>query len=112
MKTKLLILLFVSALGLAACGQNATPAAIPTVVLNNAKPSVAGTSVSASGEIVPMPKAQLSFPMTGSVKTVEVKAGNKVTQGQTLVTLDTSILEAKVKGPPLINWQLLTMTRQ
>ena len=96
MKTKFLVLLFVLILSLAACGQNATQAAIPTIVLNSAKPAAVGTSVSASGEIVPMPKAQLSFPMTGIVKIVEVKAGDKVTQGQTLVTLDTSILEAKV----------------
>jgi RND family efflux transporter MFP subunit len=38
----------------------------------------------------------LSFPLTGIVRTVWVQEGDKVTAGQTLIGLDTSILEAKV----------------
>jgi len=83
------------ALVLAACSPNATPAAIPTVVLNS-KPDSASSSVTASGEVVPEHKAQLSFPMTGIVKSIAVKEGDKVTAGQALVTLDTTILNANV----------------
>ncbi len=81
---------------LSACSGNAVPTAIPTVVLSS-KPSVSSGGVSASGEVVPQPKASLSFPLTGIVKTVEVRAGDKVSKGQTLVTLDTALWDAKVK---------------
>ena len=87
-----------SALMLSACSGNASSTAIPTVVLSS-KPSTASTSggVSASGEVVPEPKASLSFPLTGVVKSVEIKTGDKVTKGQTLVVLDTSVWDAQVK---------------
>lgn len=83
-----------------ACTGNAAPTPIPTVVLS--APSSAGSQpaaggVSASGVVVPASKATLSFPLTGTVKTVGVKAGDQVTKGQTLVTLDTALWEAKVK---------------
>ena len=54
-------------------------------------------SVSASAVIVPVNDAQLSFSAIGRVTSVDVKVGDKVTAGQTLVTLDTTILEAKVR---------------
>ena len=104
MKKIALFVLLPLALALSACSPNAAPTPIPTIVLGSqpgaspaAGSSSAGGSVSASGEIVPEPKAQLSFPLTGTVKTVEVKAGDKVAKGQTLVTLDTAIWEAKIK---------------
>jgi multidrug efflux pump subunit AcrA (membrane-fusion protein) len=96
MKKIFLALNIILGLMLAACVPTATPTAIPTVVLN-ANSAAASASVSASGQIVPAPKAQLSFPLNGVVKTVEVKAGDTVTAGQTLVTLDTTLLEAKVR---------------
>ena len=96
-KSTLFILIPTLALVLAACGPNSTPIAIPTVVLNS-KPASASSSVTASGEIVPEPKAQLSFPLTGVVDSVAVQEGDKVSAGQTLVTLDTKILDANVKG--------------
>lgn len=98
MKKILGIILILLALSTAACSGNSVPTSIPTVVLSSASaPQTASGGVSASGEIVPEPKATLSFPLTGTVKTVEVKAGDKVTKGQTLVTLDPTIWEAKVK---------------
>jgi HlyD family secretion protein len=39
----------------------------------------------------------LAFPLSGVVKTVEIEAGDSVKAGDTLATLDTTILEAKVK---------------
>ncbi|HUI87736.1 MAG TPA: efflux RND transporter periplasmic adaptor subunit [Anaerolineales bacterium] len=83
------------ALTLAACGASTSPTAIPTVVLNS-QPVAASNTVSASGQVVPVQKVQLSFPLTGVAKTVEVKAGDSVTAGQTLITLDTTLLAANV----------------
>ncbi len=97
MKFKWLLVLPII-LALVACTGNAVPTAIPTVVLGSPSgPETASAGVSASGVIVPEPKASLSFPLTGTAKTVEVKAGDKVTKGQTLVTLDPSLWEAQVK---------------
>ncbi len=81
---------------LTACGSTATPTAIPTVVLSS-NPAAALNTVSASGQVVPVQHVQLSFPLTGVAKTVDVKAGDVVTTGQTLATLNTSILEAQVR---------------
>jgi RND family efflux transporter MFP subunit len=38
----------------------------------------------------------LSFPLLGTVTNVEVEVGDTVTAGQTLATLDTTILEARI----------------
>jgi RND family efflux transporter MFP subunit len=107
MKNIALMTIVVMALALSACSGNSVPTPIPTVVLGGSSggtgqqqtsPSPAATGgVTASGVVVPEPKASLSFPLTGTVKTVEVKAGDKVTKGQTLVTLDTTVLDAQVK---------------
>ncbi|HTP00602.1 MAG TPA: efflux RND transporter periplasmic adaptor subunit [Anaerolineales bacterium] len=101
MKKLTLIALILLAVVLTACSGNTAPTAIPTVVLGS-KPSTAaggasGSDISASGEVVPEQHASLSFPLTGTVKTVDVKAGDKVSQGQTLVTLDTTLLDAQEK---------------
>src|SRR5512142_2725300 len=96
MKRIVLFVVLLSAISLSACSGNAVPTPIPTVVLSSG-PQAASGGVSASGEVVPEAKASLSFPLTGTVKTVEVKAGDKVTKGQTLVTLDTTVLDAQVK---------------
>lgn len=97
MKKIYLIALTIFALTLTACGAASTPTAIPTIVLDAAKPATASNSVSASAEVVPAQSVQLSFPLTGVVKNVEVTAGDTVTAGQTLITLDATILEARVK---------------
>jgi RND family efflux transporter MFP subunit len=96
MNRTLFFILILTALALTACGQSSTPTPIPTVVLSS-KPAAASNAVTASGEVVPVQKASLSFPMTGTVTTVPVKEGQSVSAGQTLVTLDTTILEANVK---------------
>jgi RND family efflux transporter MFP subunit len=96
MKKLTLLLVLSLALVLSACTGNTAPTPIPTIVLSS-KPVAASGGVSASGVVVPQPKAELSFPLTGGVKTVAVKAGDRVTKGQTLVTLDTALWEAKVK---------------
>jgi RND family efflux transporter MFP subunit len=90
--------ILILALTLTACsGAISSPTPLPTVVLDAAPTggSSAGT-VTASGEVVPLQHVRLSFPLTGTVKSVEVKEGDPITAGQPLVTLDTTILEAKV----------------
>lgn len=100
---KILIVMVVAVL-LSACTATAsTSTAIPTVSLdnnNNSSPSTQSSdanSVLASAVVVPVNDAQLSFSAVGRVTSVDVKPGDKVTAGQTLVKLDTTILEAKVK---------------
>jgi RND family efflux transporter MFP subunit len=103
MKKVYLIVTILVALALSACSAaGSTPTAIPTVSLDNNNPasntqSSDANSVSASAEIVPPKKADLSFASVGRVKAVNVKVGDQVTTGQVLVELDTTLLEAKVK---------------
>ncbi len=94
----LLVITFV--LGLSACATSAATEAIPTVSLDSGGQPVASSpasQASASAIVVPVEKVELSFPLSGAVKTVEVEAGDSVKAGDTLVTLDSAILEAKVR---------------
>ena len=100
-KVNLIVAILVS-LVLSACASASTPTAIPTIMLDNNGSSPIDQSdnpdaVTASAVIVPVNDVQLSFSAVGRVTAVDVKVGDKVTAGQTLVTLDTTILEAKVK---------------
>jgi RND family efflux transporter MFP subunit len=98
MKKVLWILLSVFAITVTACGQSATPVAIPTVSLNSAsQPSSSSGNATASGTVVPVKKVELGFPIAGVVKTVEVAAGDSVSANQPLVMLEPAILEAKVR---------------
>jgi RND family efflux transporter MFP subunit len=97
MKKAFWIYTSVLALLLSACGASATSTAIPTVALDTAAPSSSSGNASASAIVVPVKKIELSFPLSGAVKTVEVTEGDSVTSGQPLVRLETAILEAKVK---------------
>ncbi|MFN8380640.1 MAG: efflux RND transporter periplasmic adaptor subunit [Anaerolineales bacterium] len=102
MKKVFWIVISILALSLAACGQAASTEAVPTVSLDAAQPSSSGSSssgdsVSASALIVPVSDAQLSFTSVGRVTSVNVQVGDKVEAGQTLVELDTTLLEAKVR---------------
>jgi len=98
----LTVIIVIAALVLAACGSASTPTAIPTISLDNTGSSSNNqssdvNSVSASAVVVPLNEARLSFASIGRVTAVDVKVGDKVTAGQTLVQLDTSIPEAKVR---------------
>jgi RND family efflux transporter MFP subunit len=92
--SKIVLLVFI---GISGCssGQNLTP--IPTLVLDSlSAPNLENlTSVTASGQVVPIENVSLSYPFTGIVATVDVKMGEDVTQGQVLVTLDDSVLKAQ-----------------
>jgi RND family efflux transporter MFP subunit len=102
MKKIYLIIVAFSTIFLSACASASMPTAIPTVVLNNNNSSSStqsndANSVLASAVIVPVNDVQLSFSAVGRVTSVDVKVGDQVTAGQPLVTLDTTILEAKVR---------------
>ena len=99
MKKVFLLLASVFSIVIAACGNSATATAIPTVSLDSGSQSstVSSSKATASGVVVPVKKVELAFPLSGVVKTVEVVEGDSVTASQPLVTLDTSVLEAKVK---------------
>jgi multidrug efflux pump subunit AcrA (membrane-fusion protein) len=99
MKKIYLIVITIIALTLAACSQNATAEVIPTISLDSSpvQPSSSRGNVSASGVVVPVKKVELAFPALGVVKTVEVAAGDNVLTNQVLITLDTSILESRIK---------------
>ncbi len=99
MKKGFWILISIFTLVLAACAQPASSTAIPTVSLdsNSQTFNPSSSKATASGIVIPVTKVELAFPLSGAVKTVEVEAGDSVTANQPLVTLDTTVLEARVK---------------
>lgn len=98
-----IILIAALALIVSACAPSSSPAPIPTVVLDggNSSPvdttSEGGDSISASAIVVPVNDTRLSFASTGRVTGVNAAVGDQVKAGDLLVTLDTTILEAKVR---------------
>jgi len=100
MKKVFLILTIILVLGLSACATSSATEVIPTVSLDSGAQPAASSSAgqaSASAIVVPVEKVELSFPLSGAVKTVEVETGDSVKASDILVTLDTAILEAKVR---------------
>jgi HlyD family secretion protein len=99
MKKALLIFTVVLSLTLSACATTAAPEAVPTVSLDTAESASASAAAQsgASAVVVPVEKVELSFPLSGVAKTVEVETGDTVKAGDVLATLDTAILEAKVR---------------
>ncbi len=98
MKKLSFIVTFLFAVSVAACSQRTTPTALPTIVLesgNNPEQS-AGATVSASGQTVPVRHVDLSFPLTGTIESVEVSLGDDVAEGDILVTLDKTVLNAEL----------------
>jgi RND family efflux transporter MFP subunit len=102
MKKTFLIIILGMTLLISACGGSSPPESIPTVVLDsgstssNAPVTTSKGTVIASAEIRPVDSVNLSFPLLGTVKTVDVQVGDSVSAGQVLTTLDTAILEARV----------------
>lgn len=102
MKPTIWILFLALTLALTACGGAAAPTPIPTVSLDasgsdsGSPASILGDGIIASAEVRPVDSVNLSFPLLGTVRTVKVAVGDSVTAGQTLATLDTAILEARI----------------
>lgn len=106
MKKYILIIPVILMVALSACSPASTTEVIPTVVLEgntgantpaDSPSSSSGETISASAEVIPLSDANLSFTSIGRVTAVNVEVGDRVNVGDVLVTLDTSILEAKVK---------------
>lgn len=55
-------------------------------------------TVTSSGTIEPASQANLNFAVSGTVTAVDVKAGQTVTAGQTLATVDTTALSEQVNA--------------
>jgi HlyD family secretion protein len=91
------LLLMLSALA-TGCGRAPEPS--PTPVLAAPTPVLpsrsVGGAVTASGEVTSAQEAQMGFAMSGQVETVEVSLGDQVQEGDTLVSLEASALEAGV----------------
>jgi len=96
MRKTTLCLFLASTFVVHACGQTATPTLVPTLILET-RPAAAARRVTASAQVIPFRKAELSFPLTGVVKSVDVREGDSVAAGQNLAALDASILEARVR---------------
>src|SRR4030042_1659815 len=90
-------------LGLAGCGTLGTPEPLPTVVLQGGSqttpaPQAAGRGgVTASGVIVPAQQAEMAFALGGTVRSVNVVAGDQVKAGQVLIELENAALQAQVE---------------
>jgi len=93
-------LLVLLAVALAGCGRplapQPTPTPIATAPLATAGPSFGGDTVTASGEIVPVQEAQMSFTVSGRVQTLAVTEGDEVQAGEVLATLETANIEAEI----------------
>jgi multidrug efflux pump subunit AcrA (membrane-fusion protein) len=99
---KIYLPIIVLAFLLGACGAvRSTPTAIPTVSLDtdtsgDPRPEDRD-GITASAVVVPAVSVKLSFPAVGQVIAVDVNVGDRVSAGQTLVRLDTTIQEAVIR---------------
>lgn len=93
-----IILLLLVAVLLTGCGGAPEPS--PTPVLTSPTPALpsqsSGAAVTASGEVMAAQEAQMGFALAGQVETVEVELGDEVLEGDTLISLESSALEAGV----------------
>ena len=83
-------------LGLRSGGAASNGAASATQQLFTVSPTTLNETVSASGTIAATDTEDLSFTVAGTVATVNVKAGQVVTKGQVLATLDSATLSSSV----------------
>jgi multidrug efflux pump subunit AcrA (membrane-fusion protein) len=76
--------------------KTSTPSATATTQLVQATVGSMSQTVSASGTIAPAATEDLNFTSGGLVTAVKVKAGQKVTKGQVLATIDSAALGSAV----------------
>lgn len=100
------ILITAFALLLSACGSPSAATAIPTVVLDSGNQSSSvpvsssdnDGSVVASAIVVPLQEAQLAFSLPGSIKMINVVAGDQVGAGDVLAELDNDSIKLEVEA--------------
>jgi multidrug efflux pump subunit AcrA (membrane-fusion protein) len=83
------------------CGRASAPEPTPLIsaqepLEESSRGGFSGSSVTASGEVVAAREARMGFAISGQVETVEVEVGDEVRQGESLVALESSSLEAGV----------------
>lgn len=90
-----------TAMVLSACGGTA-PTVTPPVNAASTQPvqgtGATGAVVTASAVVVPVQSSQMSFLISAPVKEIDVREGDQVKAGQTLIVLDTPDLEYDVTG--------------
>ena len=93
-----IVLLLLLGVFATACGGSPQPS--PTPVLTAPTPALPprsmGGAVTASGEVVAAQEALMGFSVAGQVELVEVNLGDEVLAGDSLVSLESSTLEAGV----------------
>jgi len=99
MKTTILSTLALTALLLSSCGnsekESATDSRTAIQVTTKAPATSSGSNLTVSGEVVAVNNATLSTRMMGHVNRVHVNIGDKVTQGQLLISINNSDLQAQ-----------------
>jgi RND family efflux transporter MFP subunit len=99
MKTKITTIVILSALFLTSCGGESkneiTPETPITVKVSGTTENDNSPFVTASGKIESQKSASLSTRMMGYVTKLHVKMGQKVSQGQVLVSINNADLQAK-----------------
>ncbi len=73
-----------------------TPATAAKITVGQVKRGAVTVTASASGTVQPIDERALTFGTNGTLATVSVKAGQTVTTGETLATLDATDAEAAV----------------
>jgi multidrug efflux pump subunit AcrA (membrane-fusion protein) len=98
MKARLLII-GISIIALTACSTaSKTPAALPTVVLEEDASNTMTTGlggVTASGIVVPDQEAQMALSVSGNVKQIYVEVGELVQPGELLLELDNELAQVQ-----------------
>lgn len=93
MKNRWNLFIVVAALVLGACAPKA-----PTPSPTEAAPTpIVKSGVNASAIVAPVDYVELGFTTIGHVTDITVKVGDEITAGQTLVQLDTAVIEAQIK---------------
>jgi RND family efflux transporter MFP subunit len=99
MKIKILSIFAITVLLLSSCGnsekETATDSRKAIQVTTKAPAASSGNNLTVSGEVVAVNNATLSTRMMGHVNRVHVNIGDKVTQGQLLISINNSDLQAK-----------------
>jgi HlyD family secretion protein len=89
-------LLFLSVILLAACSQPVPPTPTPASTPLPAIVSDPGSPVRAAGKVIPAQEADLAFPASGQVRTVNVVVGDVVRAGDLLLALDSTSADAGI----------------
>lgn len=99
MKIKILSIIAITALVLSSCGnsekETAKDSRTAIQVTTKAPAASSGNNLTVSGEVVAVNNATLSTRIMGHVNRVHVNIGDKVTQGQLLISINNSDLQAR-----------------